>query len=137
MHYHRKQSHQFSAMCRWGKCPDINTVYMCKFCGTRYCHSCLRGDFPGKMYYPDLCRICKQPYCRGRLVEADMPKNAKKSFSSTALSPPTSRTDDPQSISFESTNKVRAGSRGKSKIFHLIPPQIMEDFNRKPDLSYP
>lgn len=137
MHSHRKRSHQYSAMCRWGNCPDINTVYMCKFCGTRYCHTCLRGDFPGLMYYPDLCRICKQSYCRGRLVEADMPKIAKKNFSS-AQSPPTSRTDDPLSLnSFESTNKARAGTRGKSKMLHLIPPQIIEDFNRKPDLSYP
>lgn len=33
---------------------------MCKFCGTRYCSDCLRGDFYGLMKAPDHCRKCNQ-----------------------------------------------------------------------------
>jgi hypothetical protein len=62
-------------MCRWG-CYNYESVrllfgfieinfvflktYMCKFCGTRYCSDCLRGDFYGLMKEPDHCRKCNQ-----------------------------------------------------------------------------
>lgn len=35
-------------------------TYMCKFCGTRYCKECLRGDFTGLMLGASRCRICNQ-----------------------------------------------------------------------------
>ena len=69
-------------MCRWG-CITIDTVkiikknvyiiifsltiylsktYACKWCGTRFCAECLRGDFHGEMKGGDSlkCRKCKQ-----------------------------------------------------------------------------
>lgn len=76
-------------MCRWG-CQTVDTVkkilskgntiklnqghnrecliltcvllqtYMCRWCGTRYCAQCLRGDFIGLMKSSEKCRICLQ-----------------------------------------------------------------------------
>ena len=33
---------------------------MCKWCGTRYCSECLRGEFEGFMPEPTKCRKCNQ-----------------------------------------------------------------------------
>jgi len=41
---------------------------MCKFCGTRYCSECLRGDFNGLMTEPDHCRKCNQVKIRIEIV---------------------------------------------------------------------
>ncbi|CAF1589836.1 unnamed protein product [Adineta ricciae] len=71
-------------MCRWG-CPDYESTYMCKFCGTRYCSECLHGDFHGLMTQPDHCRKCNQFKCQGKRVEVVVfapgtePKGSKKS----------------------------------------------------------
>lgn len=69
-------------MCRWG-CITIDTVsnistticislnldfdskiktYQCKWCGTRFCAECLRGDFNGEMKPGETlqCKKCKQ-----------------------------------------------------------------------------
>lgn len=71
-------------MCRWG-CPTTNTTYMCKYCGTRYCKECLRGEFYGLMLDSSRCRICNQKKCQGDRVEyievkqsSDDKKNNKK-----------------------------------------------------------
>lgn len=73
-------------MCRWGYCTALDSVFMCKFCGTRYCNVCLRGDYAGVQYYPDLCRVCRQSYCRGKQVEKSQTdqRSANKSFIATA-----------------------------------------------------
>ncbi|KAK6490734.1 cGMP-gated cation channel alpha-1-like [Huso huso] len=42
---------------------------MCKWCGTRYCKECGRGDFTGVMKSPDKCRKCFQKKCQGQRVE--------------------------------------------------------------------
>ncbi|KAL4228462.1 hypothetical protein ACF0H5_011509 [Mactra antiquata] len=55
-------------MCRWG-CTTTNTTYMCKWCGTRYCKECLRGDFVGLMVEATQCRVCLQKKCQGVRVE--------------------------------------------------------------------
>ncbi|XP_072019962.1 uncharacterized protein [Amphiura filiformis] len=55
-------------MCRWG-CPLTNTTFMCKYCGTRYCKDCLRGEFYGLMIENNRCRICNQKKCQGDRVE--------------------------------------------------------------------
>eukprot|EP00057_Strongylocentrotus_purpuratus_P003441 XP_003726654.1 PREDICTED: uncharacterized protein LOC100893749 [Strongylocentrotus purpuratus] len=55
-------------MCRWG-CPTVDTTYMCKWCGTRYCRACLRGEFTGVMLEPARCRKCNQKKCQGERVE--------------------------------------------------------------------
>ncbi|XP_064595361.1 uncharacterized protein LOC135461981 [Liolophura sinensis] len=55
-------------MCRWG-CTTTHTTYMCKWCGTRYCKECLRGDFIGKMFEASRCRKCNHPKCQGQRVE--------------------------------------------------------------------
>ncbi|XP_041460720.1 uncharacterized protein LOC121411898 [Lytechinus variegatus] len=61
-------------MCRWG-CPTVDTTYMCKWCGTRYCRACLRGDFTGVMPEPSRCRKCNQKKCQGERVEYVEPKH--------------------------------------------------------------
>ncbi|CAF0804027.1 unnamed protein product [Rotaria sp. Silwood1] len=71
-------------MCRWG-CYNYESTYMCKFCGTRFCSECLRGDFYGLMKAPDHCRKCNQMKCQGKRVEVVVfapgtePKAPKKS----------------------------------------------------------
>ncbi|XP_041371835.1 uncharacterized protein LOC121385281 [Gigantopelta aegis] len=55
-------------MCRWG-CPTTNTTYQCKWCGTRYCKECLRGEFTGEMKESTECRKCRQKKCQGQRVE--------------------------------------------------------------------
>uniref|UniRef100_A0A1I8GZL1 G_PROTEIN_RECEP_F1_2 domain-containing protein n=2 Tax=Macrostomum lignano TaxID=282301 RepID=A0A1I8GZL1_9PLAT len=56
------------AMCRWG-CSLVDTTYMCKWCGTRFCKECLLGDFYGRMKEPGQCRVCNQKRCQGKRVE--------------------------------------------------------------------
>lgn len=48
-------------MCRWG-CITIDTTYACKWCGTRFCKECFRGEFHGEMKdeQPLVCKKCKQ-----------------------------------------------------------------------------
>ncbi|XP_046570242.1 uncharacterized protein LOC124278558 [Haliotis rubra] len=55
-------------MCRWG-CTTTSTTYQCKWCGTRFCKECLRGDFYGEMFEPGKCRRCNQKRCQGVRVE--------------------------------------------------------------------
>ncbi|KAL3852000.1 hypothetical protein ACJMK2_015689 [Sinanodonta woodiana] len=55
-------------MCRFG-CTTTSTTYMCKWCGTRYCKECLRGEFVGSMSDPNKCRVCNQTRCQGQRVE--------------------------------------------------------------------
>ncbi|KAF6025208.1 hypothetical protein EB796_016474 [Bugula neritina] len=61
-------------MCRWG-CQTTDTTYMCKWCGTRFCKECLRGEFgTGIMRDSSWCFQCNQKKCHilcknlGRLV---------------------------------------------------------------------
>ncbi|XP_071493776.1 uncharacterized protein [Diadema antillarum] len=61
-------------MCRWG-CPTVDTTYQCKWCGTRYCKACMRGDFTGIMLESARCRTCNQKKCQGPRVEYVEPKN--------------------------------------------------------------
>ncbi|XP_076820619.1 uncharacterized protein LOC143465958 isoform X2 [Clavelina lepadiformis] len=46
-------------MCKWF-CVFNDTTYMCRFCGTRFCNECLRGNFYGTMKTKAHCRVCKQ-----------------------------------------------------------------------------
>ncbi|XP_078487456.1 uncharacterized protein LOC101242297 [Ciona intestinalis] len=55
-------------MCRWG-CVYNDTTYMCRFCGTRFCNDCLKGEFYGLMKEASHCRQCNQVQCLGRRVE--------------------------------------------------------------------
>ncbi|XP_074653240.1 uncharacterized protein LOC141907483 [Tubulanus polymorphus] len=55
-------------MCRWG-CQTVSTTYMCKWCGTRYCKECMKGDFAGPMLDPLKCRVCNQVKFQGVRVE--------------------------------------------------------------------
>nr|VZI11290.1 unnamed protein product [Spirometra erinaceieuropaei] len=55
-------------MCRWG-CQEVDTVYMCKYCGTRFCCFCLRGEFKGTMEEAGHCPVCNQKKCSGPRVE--------------------------------------------------------------------
>ncbi|BFZ19903.1 hypothetical protein BsWGS_22942 [Bradybaena similaris] len=55
-------------MCRWG-CSEVTTTFMCKWCGTRFCRACLRGEFPGQMKEATTCAKCKQNKCQGQKVE--------------------------------------------------------------------
>ncbi|XP_076820617.1 uncharacterized protein LOC143465957 [Clavelina lepadiformis] len=55
-------------MCRWG-CVYNDTTYMCRFCGTRFCNDCLKGEFVGLMRAEGHCRKCNQESCVGKRVE--------------------------------------------------------------------
>ncbi|XP_039267639.1 uncharacterized protein LOC120342739 [Styela clava] len=55
-------------MCRWG-CVYNDTTFMCKFCGTRFCNDCLKGEFTGLMREAGCCRKCNQYKCVGKRVE--------------------------------------------------------------------
>ncbi|CAL1540000.1 unnamed protein product [Lymnaea stagnalis] len=55
-------------MCRWG-CPAFNSTFMCKWCGTRYCKECMRGEFAGNMKESAICAKCHQKRCQGQKVE--------------------------------------------------------------------
>ncbi|KAF6025431.1 hypothetical protein EB796_016271 [Bugula neritina] len=56
-------------MCRWG-CQTTDTTYMCKWCGTRFCKECLRGEFgTGIMRDSSWCFQCNQKKCVGKRVE--------------------------------------------------------------------
>ncbi|RNA37119.1 hypothetical protein BpHYR1_045300 [Brachionus plicatilis] len=64
-------------MCRWG-CPTTDTTHACKWCGTRFCLECHRGDFNGEMKVTKdatICRKCKQTGCVGPRVEYFPSKN--------------------------------------------------------------
>ncbi|KAL3314751.1 hypothetical protein Ciccas_006626 [Cichlidogyrus casuarinus] len=41
-------------------------MFHCKFCGTRFCNSCLRGEFKGEMKSPGICKMCNQSDCVGK-----------------------------------------------------------------------
>ncbi|CAG5118435.1 unnamed protein product [Candidula unifasciata] len=64
-------------MCRWG-CSEVTTTFMCKWCGTRYCKACLRGEFPGLMREPTTCAQCKQNKCQGQRVETVLKEYLKQ-----------------------------------------------------------
>ncbi|KAK3792140.1 hypothetical protein RRG08_055403 [Elysia crispata] len=55
-------------MCRWG-CPENNSTFMCKWCGTRYCRECLKGEYTGLMKDSTTCAKCHQKKCQGQRVE--------------------------------------------------------------------
>ncbi|GFN76886.1 hypothetical protein PoB_000339200 [Plakobranchus ocellatus] len=56
-------------MCRWG-CAEFNSTFMCKWCGTRYCRECLKGEYTGLMKDSTTCAKCHQKKCQGQRVEA-------------------------------------------------------------------
>ncbi|KAI0207785.1 hypothetical protein LSAT2_007527 [Lamellibrachia satsuma] len=55
-------------MCYWG-CEGLNTTYMCKWCGVRFCTNCGRGAYVGVSANPTRCRVCNQPRFRGKCVD--------------------------------------------------------------------
>jgi len=52
--YNNLSCRHFAIFCTWLQ------SYMCKWCGTRYCKECKRGDFQGFMKESTKCRICNQ-----------------------------------------------------------------------------
>ncbi|KAL5009450.1 hypothetical protein ScPMuIL_011755 [Solemya velum] len=100
-------------MCRWG-CYTTNTTYMCKWCGTRYCKECFRGDYQGLMTDPNKCRICNQNRCQGQRVE--FVANAKPDDESAAKRPGTrgrsAKTTKPSPP--KSSKKTKSPSKKKS-----------------------
>ena len=49
---------------------------MCKWCGTRYCRECLKGDFNGLKKEPGICKACNQGRCQGKKVEVYPPRES-------------------------------------------------------------
>lgn len=126
-------------MCRFGTCPEENTVYMCRFCGTRFCIVCLRGEFKGYMYFPDLCRVCRQRGSRGRLVEKNPDSDGNKlKRSSTVTKMPSIMSPVSQDSAGTSTmmNQRGANSKAIKRTLTLIPPPLPPRSN-KVDMSYP
>ncbi|KAH9515515.1 hypothetical protein Btru_011272 [Bulinus truncatus] len=64
-------------MCRWG-CEAFNSTFMCKWCGTRYCRECLRGEFTGNMKEGTICAKCNQKRCQGQKVETVLKEYMKQ-----------------------------------------------------------
>ena len=73
-------------------------TFQCKWCGTRFCRECLKGDFKGDMKdeTPLICQKCKQPNCQGKKVE--FVQGAKK-----------------PSVSEKEKKGGKGGSKGKAK----------------------
>ncbi|VDP98552.1 unnamed protein product [Trichobilharzia regenti] len=46
-------------MCHWGECQALNSLKRCRFCGTKFCTECGRGEFYGVMITFDNCQVCK------------------------------------------------------------------------------
>ncbi|VDD75662.1 unnamed protein product [Mesocestoides corti] len=46
-------------MCVWGHCTETDTTQRCKFCGTKFCTACGRGDFLGSADNFDKCYVCQ------------------------------------------------------------------------------
>lgn len=95
---------------------------MCKWCGTRYCKECLRGDFTGEMKEPTICRKCNQPKCQGQKVEfvirpksEEDGKDKKRGASSRSRSPTKSAKSTKSSKSGKKSGKKSAGKKKKKK----------------------
>lgn len=76
-------------MCRWG-CPTTDTSYQCRWCGTRFCLECKKGDYNGEMKTTkesSFCKKCKQANCIGPRVEYVPPKNQGKNGKGKSSSP--------------------------------------------------
>ncbi|KAK3106341.1 hypothetical protein FSP39_018116 [Pinctada imbricata] len=111
-------------MCRWG-CALPNTTYMCKWCGTRYCKECLKGDFTGEMKEATKCRVCNQGRCQGQRVEyvprpkqEEDDKNKKRSMSAPSRSKSAKSaksTKSPKSAKSKSPGKSAKKSGKKKK----------------------
>ena len=39
-------------------------IFKCRFCGTKYCEACGRGDFHGVMIDKTVCQVCFQVHHR-------------------------------------------------------------------------
>ena len=46
-------------MCVWGHCLETDTTQRCRFCGTKICTACLRGDFVGVATDLERCMVCR------------------------------------------------------------------------------
>ncbi|WAR18145.1 hypothetical protein MAR_032739 [Mya arenaria] len=107
-------------MCRWG-CTTTNTTYMCKWCGTRYCRECLRGDFLGLMPEPTHCRICNQKRCQGNRIEYvprskdEVDPKAQKSKSATGMRTRSAAASAKSSRSVKSARGKSGKKSGKKK----------------------
>ncbi|XP_078454496.1 uncharacterized protein LOC144721055 [Lampetra planeri] len=104
-------------MCRWG-CTTVDTTFMCKWCGTRYCGACGRGDFTGCMSEPGRCRKCFQKSCQGRRVEYAPPPPKEKADGAKGRGG-TGRDSGGKASSGKATRSAsrsaRAGGRKKSR----------------------
>ncbi|KAK3589488.1 hypothetical protein CHS0354_030611 [Potamilus streckersoni] len=96
-------------MCRFG-CTTTSTTYMCKWCGTRYCKECLRGEFVGAMSDPNKCRVCNQTRCQGQRVEY-VPRQNKEEEDGKVKKRGTSAL----SSRSRSAKSVKSNKSGKSK----------------------
>ena len=101
-------------MCRWG-CSLTNTTYMCKWCGTRYCKECLKGEFYGEMKEATKCRICNQPRCQGQRVEYVPRPNKPEEEDSKNKRGSSSRSRSAKSAKSAKSKKSGKGSAKKKK----------------------
>ncbi|XP_033126558.1 uncharacterized protein LOC117124435 [Anneissia japonica] len=103
-------------MCRWG-CATVDTTFKCKWCGTRFCRACLRGDFTGCMWEPGRCRVCNQVKCTGERVEyVERSKQPTKTDSlSSKKRGKSSKSTRPKSNKSGRSSKSSKSKKGKKK----------------------
>ncbi|XP_011423952.2 uncharacterized protein [Magallana gigas] len=102
-------------MCRWG-CALPNTTYMCKWCGTRYCKECLKGEFTGEMKEPNKCRVCNQVRCQGIRVEYVPRPKTEEDDKKRSKSAPPSRGRSTKSAKSSKSKSAKSGKKsGKKK----------------------
>ncbi|XP_067952171.1 uncharacterized protein [Watersipora subatra] len=101
-------------MCRWG-CATTDTTYMCKWCGTRFCKACKRGEFgTGFMKDGTWCWQCNQKKCLGKRVEY-VPSANKSADGKSARSRSSSRKPGKSSKSTSKSNSNKGAKKKKGK----------------------
>ncbi|XP_055892473.1 uncharacterized protein LOC129927425 [Biomphalaria glabrata] len=109
-------------MCRWG-CEAFNSTFMCKWCGTRYCRECLKGEFTGAMKESTHCVKCNQKRCQGQKVETvlkeymnkEEEKGGKRSSSSASSKRNKTSAKKGKSGSGKKSGKSKSGKKGGKK----------------------
>ncbi|XP_059164462.1 uncharacterized protein LOC131947300 isoform X2 [Physella acuta] len=91
---------------------------MCKWCGTRYCRECLKGEFTGQMREAVICAKCNQKNCQGQKVETvlkEYMKDDENGGKRGAKSAGSSRSGSPSKKGKSGGKKSGKSKSGKSK----------------------
>ena len=103
-------------MCVWGHCVETDTTQRCRFCGTKICTACLRGDFVGVAVDLERCMVC---HSGNRFLEA-IPNPHARSYTAEHLAEirkqkAEERTSAKASSKRSQGSKVKVMTKKKSK----------------------